>query len=137
MTSEEVMSDLGRPPHFDRTNYPYWHVRMSCFLEAKGLGVWRLTNEGMKPLARPNNPTNADEKEIQFNAIARNSLLESLSIDVFNRVYNHKRAHKIWNMLKELHSGTSDVREQKYLLVKEAFYYFKMLPNELANDMYS
>jgi hypothetical protein len=49
----------------------------------------------MKPLTRPTNPTKADEKEIHLNAIARNSLLESLSIDVFNRVYNLKSAHKI------------------------------------------
>jgi hypothetical protein len=37
----------------------------------------------------------------------------------------------------ELHKGTKDVREQKYLLVKEAFNSFKMMPNDLANDMYS
>jgi hypothetical protein len=30
-----------------------------------------------------------------------------------------------------------DVSEQKYLLVKEAFNSFKMMPNELAKDMYS
>jgi hypothetical protein len=70
MTSEEVRSDLGRPPHFVRTNNSYWLVRMSCFLEAKGLGVWRVTNEGRKPLTQPTNPTKADEKEIHFNAIA-------------------------------------------------------------------
>jgi hypothetical protein len=110
MTSEEVRSDLGRPPHFDGTNYPYWHVRMSCFLEAKGLCVWKVTNEGMKPLTPPNNPTKADEKEIHFNAIAQNYLLESLSIDVFNRVHNLKSANKIWNMLEELHKGTKDVK---------------------------
>jgi hypothetical protein len=95
MTYEEVRSDLGRPPHFDGANYPYWHVCMSCFLEAKGLRVWRVTNEGMKPLTRPTNPTKADEREIYLNAIAWNSLLESLSMDVFNRVYNLKSAHKI------------------------------------------
>jgi hypothetical protein len=54
-------------------------------------------------------------------------------MEVFNRVYNHK----IWNTVEELHKGTKDVREQKYLLVKEAFNSFKMIPNELANDMYS
>jgi hypothetical protein len=137
MTSEEVKSDLGRPPHFDSTNYPYWHVRMSCFLEAKGLGVWRVVNEGMKPLTRPTKPTKADEKEMHLNVIARNSLLESLSNDVFNRVYNLKIAYEIWNTLEELHKGTKDVREQKHHLVKEAFNSFKMMPNELANDMYS
>ena len=30
-----------------------------------------------------------------------------------------------------------DVREEKYLLVREAFNSFKMMSNELANDMYS
>ena len=33
--------------------------------------------------------------------------------------------------------GTKDVREEKYLLVREAFNSFKMMSNELANDMYS
>jgi hypothetical protein len=137
MHSEEVRSDLGRPPHFDSTNYPYWHVRMSCFLEAKGLCIWRVTNEIIKPLIWLTNPTKADEKEIHFNAFARNSLLESLSIDVFNRLYNLKSAHKIWNKLEELHKATKDIREQKYHLVKEVFNSFKMMPNELANGMYS
>ena len=77
------------------------------------------------------------KKEIHYNDIAQNSLLESFSIDVFNKVYNLKSAHKIWNTTEELHKGTSDVREQKYTLVKETFNSFKMMPNELANDMYS
>ena len=33
--------------------------------------------------------------------------------------------------------GTKDVREEKYLLVREAYNSFKMMSNELANDMYS
>jgi hypothetical protein len=52
-------------------------------------------------------------------------------------VYNLKSAHKIWNRLEELHKDTKDAREQKYLLVKEAFNSFKMMSNELANDIYS
>ena len=60
----------GSAPHFDGTNYPYWRVRMASYLEAVGLDVWRVTKEGTKPLSRPAKPTKADEKEIQFNAIA-------------------------------------------------------------------
>ncbi|CAN6324860.1 unnamed protein product [Urochloa humidicola] len=137
MTSKEIGSDIGKPPHFDGTNYPYWHIRMSCFLEAKGLGVWRVTEKGMKPLSRPDNPTKADENELHLNAIARNSILESLSMDVFNRVYGLKSAHEIWNTIKELHDGSSDIRDQKYSLLKKEFDDFKMFPHELANDMYS
>ncbi|CAN6325463.1 unnamed protein product [Urochloa humidicola] len=137
MTSKEIGSDIGKPPHFDGTNYPYWHIRMSCFLEAKGLGVWRVTEKGMKPLSRPDNPTKADENELHLNAIARNSILESLSMEVFNRVYGLKSAHEIWNTIKELHDGSSDIRDQKYSLLKKEFDDFKMFPHELANDMYS
>uniref|UniRef100_K3YDI6 DUF4219 domain-containing protein n=1 Tax=Setaria italica TaxID=4555 RepID=K3YDI6_SETIT len=131
------MSDLGRPPHFDGTNFPYWHVRMSCFLKAKCLGIWRVTKHEMNPIAQPNNPTKADEKELHLNAIAWNSIFESLSIEVFNRVYELKSAHEIWTTLIELHNSTSDVKEQKYSLIKEAFDSFQMLPDELANYMYS
>jgi hypothetical protein len=49
MISKEVRSDAGRPSHFDGTNYPDWHFCISSFLEAKDLGVWRVTNEGTKP----------------------------------------------------------------------------------------
>ena len=133
----ELGSDIGRPPHFDGTNFPYWHVRMSCFLEAKGLDVWRVTNMGMKPPARPNKPTKADERELHYNAIARNSIFESLSIDVFNRVSSLATAHEIWKTLKELNDGTSDVKEQRQSLAQRAFNSFTMLPNELVNDMYS
>lgn len=49
---------------------------MPSFIEAKGLGVWRVTKDGMKPLSQPENPTTTDE-ELYFNAIAWNSLLKS------------------------------------------------------------
>ncbi|CAO2038777.1 unnamed protein product [Urochloa humidicola] len=137
MTSQEIESDVGKPPHFDGTNYPYWQVRMSYYLEAKGLDVWRVTEKRMKPLTRPNNPTKADERELHLNAIAQNSIFESLSMEVFNHVCDLKSAHEIWTTLKELHSGSNDVREQKYSLLKKQFDDFIMLPHELANDMYS
>jgi hypothetical protein len=129
--------DTGRVPHFDGTNYPYWSVRMASYLEAVGLDVWRVTREGTNPPAKPDRLTKADEKEIHFNAIARNALLESLSMEVFNRVYSLSSAQEIWQALKDLHDGTSDIKEEKYSLVKSKFDSFKMLPNELANDMYS
>jgi len=129
--------DTGSAPHFDGTNYPYWRVRMASYLEAVGLDVWRVTKEGTKPLSRPANPTKADEKEIHFNVIARNALFGSLSIVVLNRVYSLSSADEIWQTLKALHDGTSDVKEQKLGLVRSALNSFTMLPNELANDMYS
>ena len=53
-----------------------------------------------------------DEKEIHFNARAKNCLFESFSMDVFNQVFTLNTAHEIWLKLQELHDGTTNVYEQ-------------------------
>jgi hypothetical protein len=42
--------DTHRLAHFDGTNFPYYSARISCYLEAVDLGVWRVTDDGMKLL---------------------------------------------------------------------------------------
>jgi len=49
----------------------------------------------MKPLKNPDKPTVDDEKEIHFNARAKNCLFESFSMDVFNQVFAFQTAHEI------------------------------------------
>ena len=88
--------DTSRPPHFDGTNFPYYKARMTCHLEAVDLGVWRVTRDGMKPIKNPKKPTKSDEKEIHFNARAKNCLFESFSMDVFNQVFTLNTAQEIW-----------------------------------------
>ena len=88
--------DKPRAPHFDGTNYPYWQIRMASHLEAVDLDVWRVTSLGMNPIKRPDNPTVGDKKELHANAIARDILLSSLSIDMFNRVSLLTSAYEIW-----------------------------------------
>ena len=127
----------SRAPHFDGTNYPYWQIRMASHLEAVDLDVWRVTSRGMNPIKRPDNPTVGDKKELHANAIARDILLSSLNLSMFNRVMNLTSAHEIWKTLKNFHDGTSGVKEQKLCMIKNALDSFKMLPNELVNDMYS
>ena len=87
--------DSPSAPHFDGTNYSYWQIRMASHLEAVDLDVWRVTKLGMNPIKRPNNPTVGDKKELHANAIARDILLSSLSISMFNRVKNLTNAHDI------------------------------------------
>ena len=77
--------DTSRPPHFDGTNFPYYCARMACYLEVVDLGVWRVTRDGIKPLKNPNKHTAGDEKEIHFNARAKDSLFESFSMDVLTK----------------------------------------------------
>ena len=64
--------NTSRPLHFDSTNFPYYKARMACHLEAIHLGAWRVTRDGMKPIKNPNKPIKSDEKEMHFNARAKN-----------------------------------------------------------------
>jgi hypothetical protein len=129
--------DTHRPPHFDDTNFPYYSARMACYLEVVDLGVWRVTRYGMKPPKNPEKPTMSEEKEIHLNARAKNCLYESLSMDIFNKVFILKIAHEIWLKLHELHDGISNVREQKHCLVLNEHTSFAMKDNEFVRDMYS
>ena len=94
---------------------------MACHLDAIDLGVWRVTHDEMKPIKNLEKPTKSDEKEMHFNARAKNCLFESLSMDVFNQVFTLNTAHEIWLKLQEHHDGTSNVREQKYCLAKQNY----------------
>jgi hypothetical protein len=53
--------DTHRPPHFNDTNFPYYSARMTCYLEAVDLGVWRVTRDGMKPPKNPEKPTTSED----------------------------------------------------------------------------
>jgi hypothetical protein len=128
--------DTHRPPHFDGTNFPYYSVRLACYLEAVDLGVWRVTRDGMKPPKNPEKPTTSEEKEIHLNARAKNCLYESLSMEISNQVFTLKTANEIWLKLHELHDGTSNVCEQKHCLALNDYNFF-MKENELVRDMYS
>ena len=79
--------DNYRSPHFDGTNFPYYKARIACHLEAVDLGVWRVTRDGMKPIKNLDKSTTSEEKEIHFNARAKNRLFESFSMNVFNQVF--------------------------------------------------
>jgi hypothetical protein len=129
--------DTHRPAHFDSTNFPYYSARMTCYLEAVDLGIWRVTRDGMKPPNNPEKPTMSEEKEIHLNARAKNCLYESLNMDIFNQVFTLKTSNEIWLKLHELHDDTSNVREQKHSLVLNDYNSFAMKDNELVGDMYS
>jgi hypothetical protein len=87
--------DTHMPLHFDGTNFLYYSARMTCYLEAVDLGVWRVTRDGMKPPRNSEKITESDEKEIHLNTRAKNCLYESLSMDIFNQVFILKTANEI------------------------------------------
>jgi hypothetical protein len=91
----------------------------------------------MKPPKNLEKPTTSEGKEIHLNARAKNYLYESLSINIFNKVFTLKTANEIWLKLHELHDGTSNVHEQKHCLALNEYNSFAMKDNELVRNMYS
>jgi hypothetical protein len=55
-----------RPSHFNNTNLCYYSARMACYLEVVDLGVWRVSDDGMKPIKNPEKPSVSDEKIFKF-----------------------------------------------------------------------
>ena len=75
MSGEGMSAD--RAPFFDGTGFPRWKVLMQSHLQARGLDVWRVTEEGKK---------NENKAERQYDAIAKSILLSSLDLDITVRV---------------------------------------------------
>ena len=54
---------------------------------------------------------------------------------MFARVRRKATVHEIWLELDKKHNGSKKVREEKYQVLKEKLNDFKMLPNELVEQM--
>ena len=117
------------PPKFDGRNFVYWKARMESYIEAQSVEAWEVTS---KPIGGV--PT---ESQVKYNARAKNYLFEAISEEVFAHVRSKATAHEIWLELDKIHNGSKKVREEKYQVLKEKLNDFKMLPNELVEQMYS
>src|SRR6266542_1495780 len=127
----------GNPPVFDGNDFQYWKVRMTCFLEAAGMDVWRVTVEGYNPPVGPHAPTVEEELLVKANAKAKNLLYGAMTKEVFNRVCSCVTFHDIWTALELIHEGSKSVRNDRYDGLIKKFNTFVMNCNERVNDMYS
>ncbi len=63
-----------RPPVFDGTNFNYWKVRVTAYLQSLGTEVWNIVETGYAfPSATPTDP--AEKKQYETNAKAVSTLL--------------------------------------------------------------
>eukprot|EP00253_Pinus_taeda_P022137 PITA_22137 len=78
-----------RPPIFDRTNFVYWKVRVTTYLQSLGTEVWDIIDTGYTfPSATPTDPT--EKKKYETNANVVNTLLGCLSQSEFVKVKRAK-----------------------------------------------
>ena len=98
-----------RPPIFDGTNFIYWKVRVTTYLQSLGIDVWDIIDtEYTFPSATPIDPT--EKKEYETNAKAVNTLLGCLSQSEFVKVMQYKFAKEIWDKIVLSYEGDEQVK---------------------------
>jgi hypothetical protein len=102
---------------------------MESYLGALSPKAWEVTANALH--RAPN------DSQIKWNAQAKNALFEAISEEIFARVHSKATAHDIWDELEKIHVGSKRLREDKYQVLKDKLDEFKMLPNELVDQMYS
>jgi hypothetical protein len=94
---------LGKPPHFDGEDYPFWSHKMRSHLFSLHPSIWEIVKNGML-FDSTDNPVFINE-QIHKNAQATTVLLASLCRDEYNKVSGLDNAKQIWDTLKISHEG--------------------------------
>eukprot|EP00253_Pinus_taeda_P032890 PITA_32890 len=101
-----------RPPIFDGSNFIYWKVRTTTYLQSLGTEVWDIVEGGYRfPSATPTDTTS--KKEYETNAKAVNTLLGSLSQLEFIKVMQLKTSKEIWDKIILSYEGDDQVKRKK------------------------
>ena len=105
-----------RPPIFDGTNFVYWKVRVTAYLQSLGTKFWDIIDTGYTfPSATRTDP--AEKKQFETNAKVVNTLLGCLSQSEFVKVMQYKTAYKMRK------GGPSDRREVAFKASGKGDYY--------------
>ena len=110
------MDPFRNAPWFDGTGFQHWKVLKQAHLQATGLEVWNVVNEGIKFKTL---------KEKQNDVIAKSIILSSLSDNIFNRVYSCENANELWKTIIEKYESTEDVANEKYHVLIDRLNSFK------------
>jgi hypothetical protein len=78
-----------------------------------------------------------DRDNTLANAQAMNVLYGALDLNEFNHICKFKTAHEIWERLKEVHEGTTMVKDAKLFVYKGQLEKFTMLQNESIEEMFN
>jgi hypothetical protein len=115
---------VGKPPFFDETNYPYWKIHMSAFLQSIGYRVWEIcldaTLDGQSAQITP--------IQLEFhdsNNKAQNAMFLCLSLAEFERVGHLATAHEIWSTLERFHEGNDHVKTRLFNTYRREYEIFE------------
>eukprot|EP00253_Pinus_taeda_P006216 PITA_06216 len=118
-----------RPPIFDGTNFVYWKVRVTAYLQSLGTEVRDIIDTGYTfPSATPTDL--AEKKQFETNAKAFNTLLGCLSQSEFVKVMQDKTAKEIWDKIVLSYEGYEQVKRAKLQTLRIQYENLRMYNDE-------
>eukprot|EP00253_Pinus_taeda_P030268 PITA_30268 len=118
-----------RPPIFDGTNFVYWKVRVTAYLQSLGTEVWDIIETGYTfPSATPTDPV--EKMKYETNAKGVNTLLGCLSQSEFVKVMQYKSAKEIWDKIVLSYEGDDQVKRAKLQTLRIQYENLKMYNDE-------
>ena len=122
-----------RAPNFDGSNFVYWKVRITAYLQSLGTEVWGIVETGYTfPSATPTDT--AGKNQYETNAKVVKSLLGSLSQSKFVKVMQLKTAKEIWDKIVLSYEGDDQVKREKLQTLRIQYENLRMYNDEsMAN----
>jgi hypothetical protein len=97
--------------------------------------VWEVTHHDYA-IIDPDNLTNNDRINNQYNTMALNTLSHRFDAKVFEQIKDLEKASEVWTRLEETYEGTSTVKSVKLYMLKDKFASFKMKDDESIPEMF-
>jgi len=128
MSNQESGGSI-RPPIFHGSNFVYWKVRNTAYIQSLGIDVLEIMEGGYTfPSAIPTDA--AGKKKYETNAKAVNTLLGSLSQSEFVKVMQLKSAKEIWDKIILSYERDSQVKCAKLQILIIQYETLKMHNDE-------
>ena len=135
-------SSPNSPPYFDGSNYHSWKKKMTIFIQAYNIKLWKVIVLGPKipknedgTIKEYKDFKDEDWKSLKLSSTATQLLYCALSSEEFNRISSCESAKEIWEMLEVTHEGTTQVKETKVNMLLHDYELFTMRKDESINNM--
>ena len=126
------------PSLFDGTNYAYWKVRMSAFLQSLDEKMWQAVEIGQtKPTEASADWDDAKIKAANFNNKALNALFNVVTNEEFKKISSTETTKEAWTILQITYEGTKAVKDSKLQRLITSFEEIKMEEDESFNEFYA
>ena len=104
-------TSISKPPLLYGSNYPYWKVRMTAFLQSIDVDVWNcvefgytkptIITDGNKTIEKPKPQwTKEDKHAFNCNSKALNSIFNGVTPSEFHQIFICKLAKEAWDILE-------------------------------------